>query len=62
MVDYRNAKYQGEVSDYLKLPNGTGMLVNIDYQLVISHWQEGIIEGPVFTLSPEGTIYYGNLR
>lgn len=62
MVDYRDAKYQGEVSDYLKLPNGTGMLMNIDYLLVISYWQEGMIDGPTFILFPEGNIYYGDIK
>lgn len=62
MVDYRDAKYQGEISDYLKLPNGTGMLMNIDYLLVISYWQEGMIDGPTFILFPEGNIYYGDIK
>lgn len=39
VVDYRDAKYQGEISEYLRVPEGTGMLLNIDYLLVISRWQ-----------------------
>lgn len=38
IVDYRDAKYQGEISEYERRPNGMGMLMSIDYQLMIANW------------------------
>ena len=31
VADFRNAKYQGELSQNNKLPDGTGILLNINY-------------------------------
>ena len=31
IVDFRNGKYQGELSERSRVPDGTGMLLNIDY-------------------------------
>jgi len=31
IVDFRNGKYQGELSERSRVPYGTGMLLNIDY-------------------------------
>ena len=45
IVDYRNAKYQGEISEYKRLPNGMGMLMSINYQLIVANWEEGTING-----------------
>jgi len=61
VVDYRNAKFQGEISDYERLPDGIGMLLTIDYQLVISNWEEGNINGQCLSIYPSGNIFYGSV-
>ena len=45
IVDYRNAKYQGEISFPERLPEGIGMLLTIDYQFVIAKWSAGYVMG-----------------
>jgi hypothetical protein len=45
IVDYRNAKYQGEISEYDRLPNGMGILMTINYQFIVANWDEGNVNG-----------------
>ncbi|MCB0368496.1 MAG: hypothetical protein KDD45_03410 [Bdellovibrionales bacterium] len=61
IVDYRNAKYQGEISEYERIPSGLGILLSIDYHAVIAHWQEGVINGPCCIFYPSGSLFYGSI-
>jgi hypothetical protein len=62
VVDYRNAKYQGELSEYERKPHGMGMLLDIDFLLVIANWQEGLVENECIVVYPNGNIFYGFLK
>ena len=57
IMDYRNAKYQGETYKYLR--NGLGLLLDDHFTLIIGEWNKNQLHGSCVIVYPENMIFYG---
>jgi hypothetical protein len=62
IIDYRNGKYQGTTTGPQMTRQGVGMVLDHNYLLAIAAWKEGCADGPVITVFPDCTIFYGFLK
>ncbi len=58
-LDYRNARYQGEVKN--EQPNGLGIIIDYNYLFCLAEWQDGRINGPTFIVFPDSRIFCGRI-
>ena len=59
-IDFRNARYQGEVRD--RKPHGIGITIDNNHLFCLAHWNAGKIDGPVFVVFPEAQILCGRMK
>ena len=60
-IDYRNAKYQGYFQLNSQQREGVGMVLDRNYLLALAHWRGNQVQGSVFVLFPNGSLFYGQL-
>ena len=58
-LDYRNAKYQGEVDLTGSTRKGFGILIDDDLSFYASQWKEGKLNGPTVIYMSHGKYIYG---
>ena len=51
IIDYRNARYQGQISDGAF--SGTGILMDEDFTFCLAYWKDNLFHGPVFAVLPD---------
>jgi hypothetical protein len=59
--DYRNGKYQGGFSSGSGLREGIGLLLDHNYLLALARWRCSQVEGPLFLLFPDRSLFTGDL-
>lgn len=58
-IDYRNAKYQGEVNPSGNTRKGYGILIDDDLSFYASLWRDGKLSGPTVIYISHGKYIYG---
>lgn len=59
-IDFRNARYQGEIEN--QLPHGLGIVIDQSLLFCLATWYKGTINGPVFAVYPDHKIFCGYAR
>lgn len=59
-IDYRNARYQGQIKSLI--PHGLGILIDKNLLFVLAEWIDGEINGYVMAVYPNGEIFCGSVR
>lgn len=57
-IDYRNARYQGQV-DNLE-PHGTGIALSEQMHFILSNWKNGVVDGKSLAFYGHGKYMYGD--
>jgi hypothetical protein len=58
VVDYRNAKYQGETNNQ-QHRNGFGILIDDDLSFYVSNWNDGKLNDDTMIYISHGKYIYG---
>lgn len=61
MIDYRNAKYQGEINS-TQSRNGFGILVDDDLSFYASTWKDGKLNNATMIYINHGKYIYGEWK
>lgn len=59
-IDFRNARYQGEISN--NRPHGLGIAIDNNHLFCLAQWNQGKISGPIFVIFPDLKIFCGRMR
>ena len=60
IIDFRNARYQGQSKN--ELPNGVGILLDKNQLFCLAEWNMGEIQGAAVVIFPSGKIFCGHIR
>ena len=59
-IDFRNARYQGQIQELQ--PHGVGITIDDNHLFCLAKWNRGHIDGPVFIAYPDNKILCGHVK